>query len=156
MTYSTQNPNVLSYRDYPIEPVDIDSISLEFMKKSCFVPLSITNGTFEIAMADPKDLYTIDAIKFAFGLQIAVKKGKPDDILDAIDRLYGNGRQSLETIIQEAGKDISNGASELEEDESHLRDLASEAPIIRQVNRLIVDAVEIGASDIHFEPYEDE
>jgi len=155
-THSRKNPDVLSYRDYPKEPVDIDSISLEFMKKSCFVPLSVYNGTFEIAMADLKDADTIDALKFAYGLQVAVKKGKPDDILDAIERLYGNGRQSLETIIEEAGKDISNGENGAEEDEGHLRDLASEAPIIRLVNRLIVDAVEIGASDIHFEPYEDE
>jgi general secretion pathway protein E len=156
MMHSGQNPDVLSFQDYPKEPVEIDSISLEFMKKSCFVPISITDRTFEIAMADPKDFYTIDALRFAYGLEVVVKKGKPDDILDAIERLYGNGRQSLETIIEEAGKDIANGANGGEEDESHLRDLASEAAIIRLVNRLIVDAVEMGASDIHFEPYEDE
>jgi general secretion pathway protein E len=154
--HSGPRPDVLSYRDYPREPLEIDGISLEFMKKSCFVPLSVTDTTFEIAMADPKDFDTIDALKFALGLKVAVTKGKPDDILDAIESLYGKGRQSLETIIEEAGKDISNGANAAEEDESHLRDLASEAPIIRLVNRLIVDAVEGGASDIHFEPYEDE
>ncbi|NIO07649.1 MAG: type II secretion system protein GspE, partial [Deltaproteobacteria bacterium] len=109
-------------------------------------------STFAIAMADPEDFDTIEALKFAYGLEVAVTRGKPDDILDAIESLYGKGRQSLETIIEEAGKDISNGANAAEEDESHLRDLASEAPIIRLVNRLIVDAVEMGASDIHFEP----
>jgi general secretion pathway protein E len=156
MTPSTQHPDVLSYRDYPKEPVDLDSISLEFMKKSCFVPMSLTDHTFEIAMADPRDLDTIDALKFSYGFTVKVKKGKSDDILDAIERLYGNGRQSLENIIEEAGKDISYEGNGAEEDESHLRDLASEAPIIRLVNRLIVDAVEIGASDIHFEPYDAE
>jgi general secretion pathway protein E len=156
MMQSTQNPDVLAFRDYPKEPVDIENISMEFMKKSCFVPISTTNGTFEIAMADPKDFNTIDALKFAYGLAVKVKKGNTEDILDAIERLYGNGRQSLETIIEEAGKDISYDGNGGEEDESHLRDLASEAPIIRLVNRLIVDAVEMGASDIHFEPYDDE
>ncbi|MBW2443442.1 MAG: type II secretion system ATPase GspE [Deltaproteobacteria bacterium] len=155
-TPSEPRPDVLSYRDYPGEPLEIEGISLEFMKKSCFVPLSVSDTTLEIAMADPKDFDTIDAFKFAFGLKVAVKKGKPDDILDAIESLYGQGRKSLETIIEEAGKDLSNGASLIEEDESHLRDMASEAPIIRLVNRLIANAVEIGASDIHFEPYEDE
>jgi general secretion pathway protein E len=151
-----QYPDVLAFRDYPTEPVEIENISMEFMKKACFVPLSLTEGTFEIAMADPEDTDVIDALKFAYGLDVAVKVGKPDDILDAIERLYGKGRQSLETIIEEAGKDIANGASGAEEDESHLRDLASEAPIIRLVNRLVVDAVEMEASDIHFEPYEKE
>jgi general secretion pathway protein E len=155
-TPSEPRPDVLSYRDYPGEPLEIEGISPEFMKKSCLVPLSVSDTTLEIAMADPKDFDTIDAFKFAFGLKVAVKKGKPDDILDAIESLYGQGRKSLETIIEEAGKDISNGASLIEEDESHLRDMASEAPIIRLVNRLIADAVEIGASDIHFEPYEGE
>jgi general secretion pathway protein E len=155
-TGSSQQPDVLSYRDYPKEPVEIENISLEFMKKSCFVPLSLTERTFEIAMADPRDADAIDALKFAYGLEVEVKKGKPDDILDAIERLYGKGRQSLETIIEEAGKDMANGTNGAEEDESHLRDLASEAPIIRLVNRLVVDAVEMEASDIHFEPYESE
>jgi general secretion pathway protein E len=155
-THSKQHSDVLAFRDYPQEPVEIENISMEFMKKACFVPLAVTDRTFEIAMADPKDADVIDALKFAYGLDVAVKMGKPDDILDAIERLYGKGRQSLETIIEEAGKDISNGANGAEEDESHLRDLASEAPIIRLVNRLIVDAVEIEASDIHFEPYEKE
>ncbi len=156
MTTSKPNPDVLSFRDYPKEPVDLENISLEFMKKSCFVPLSITDHTFKIAMADPKDSDTIDALKFAYNLDIIIKKGTPDDIIDAIERLYGNGRQSLETIIEEAGKDKAYEAEGGEEDEGHLRDLASEAPIIRLVNRLIVNAVEMEASDIHFEPYDAE
>jgi general secretion pathway protein E len=150
------DPDVLSYRDYPAEPVEMDGISLEFMKKSCFVPLSVSGDRFEVAMADPGDADTVDALKFAYGLKVSVRKGKAGDILDAVERLYGQGRQSLENIIEEAGKDISNGSGESEEDESHLRDLASEAPIIRLVNRLIADAVEMEASDIHFEPYENE
>jgi hypothetical protein len=94
-TPSGPQPDVLSYRDYPREPLEIEGISLEFMKKACFVPLSVSDTTFEIAMADPKDFETIDALKFAFGLKVAVTKGKPDDILDAVERLYGQGRQSI-------------------------------------------------------------
>jgi hypothetical protein len=101
-TPSETLPDVLSYRDYPGEPLEIEGLSLEFMKKACFVPLSVSDTTFEIAMADPQDYDTIDALKFAFGLKVAVTKGKPDDIRDAIESLYGKGRQSLETIIEEA------------------------------------------------------
>jgi general secretion pathway protein E len=155
-TPSAVDAETLSFRDYPTEPVDIEGISLEFMKNACFVPLTVSGELFEIAMADPKDAETIDALKFAFGMKVRVRKGKPDDILEAVERLYGKGRQSLENIIEEAGKDISNVSGESEEDESHLRDMASEAPIIRLVNRLIADAVEMEASDIHFEPYERE
>jgi hypothetical protein len=73
-TPSETLPDVLSYRDYPGEPLEIEGLSLEFMKKACFVPLSVSDTTFEIAMADPQDYDTIDALKFAFGLKVAVTK----------------------------------------------------------------------------------
>ncbi len=151
---TTPPADLLSYRDYPGEPVVLGDLSLEFMKSARCVPLAITDRAIEVAMADPADTDTVRALKFAYGREVRVRRGKADDILDAIERLYGAGRQSLENIIEEAGREISEGADQ--EDEGHLRDLASEAPIIRLVNRLIVDAVGMEASDIHFEPFEDE
>jgi general secretion pathway protein E len=70
--------------------------------------------------------------------------------------LYGTGRQSLETIIEQADQDAFDTLSDGEENADHLRDMASEAPIIRLVNRLILNAIELRASDIHFEPFESE
>ena len=75
------------------------------------------------------------------------------DILDAIERLYGAGSQSLETIIEAADKDVYNISSDGMEDADHLRDLASEAPIIRLVNRLIFNAVEQKASRYPFRTF---
>jgi len=154
VTTPPPHAELLSYRDYPSEPVVLGDLSVEFMKSSCCVPIAVTDQAIDIAMADPADFDTISALKFAFGREVRARRGKTDDILDAIERLYGAGRQSLENIIEEAGRDIAEGGDQ--EDEGRLRDLASEAPIIRLVNRLIVDAVEMEASDIHFEPYEDE
>jgi len=145
----------ISFQEYPKEPVVIDNLSVKFMKQSMFVPLSMNTDTLRIAMADPDDFYTIDALKLAYGLKVEAFEGREDDIVQAIERLYGSGTQSLETIIEEAGRDIYNISPGKEEDADHLRDLASEAPIIRLVNRLIYNAVEVRASDIHFEPFED-
>jgi general secretion pathway protein E len=148
----------LTFQDYPREPIVMENLSLDFMRQSMFVPLELDmdKGFLRIAMANPEDFYTIDTLKFAYGLQIEISKGREEDILETIERLYGAGSQSLETIIEEAGKDIYDISPEAEEDADHLRDLASEAPIIRLVNRLISRAVELKASDIHFEPFEDE
>jgi general secretion pathway protein E len=146
----------ISSKDYPKEPVVIGNLSIKFMKQSRFVPLQMDEDTLRIAMADPLEFYTVDALKLASGLNIEVCQGREEDILEAIERLYGAGAQSIDTIIEEAGKDMSEMALEGEEDVDHLRDLASEAPIIRLVNRLISNAVELRASDIHFEPYENE
>lgn len=148
--------NPISYSQYPIEPVVLDNLSVKFMKQSQFIPIRVTGDTLEIAMADPSDFYTVDTLKLSYGLDVKTCKGKAEDILDAIDKLYGSGRESLEMIIEEADKDIDEISSVNVEDAEHLRDLASEAPIIRLVNRLIFNAVEQRASDIHFEPFEKE
>jgi general secretion pathway protein E len=150
------NMGKLTYQNYPKEPVVIDNLSIKFMKQSRFVPLELVDNTLKIAMANPDDFNTIDALKLAYGMNIEVYEGDGEDIFETIERLYGAGSQSLETIIEEAGKDIYEIDITGSEDVDHLRDLASEAPIIRLVNRLILNAVEIRASDIHFEPFERE
>ena len=152
----TAQPKILAFNDYPHEPVTLANLSVEFMRQACFVPLTLNGDTLRIAIAQTEDDETVEALTFAYNLKVKTQLGKGDDILDAIERLYGAGRQSLETIIEEAGKGMDNGLADGEADADHLRDLASEAPIIRLVNRLILDAVELGASDIHFEPYEEE
>ncbi|MBC2714691.1 MAG: type II secretion system ATPase GspE [Desulfobacteraceae bacterium] len=145
----------ISSNDYPSEPVVLDNLSAKFMKQSKFVPISVNENTLQIAMADPEDFWTIDALKLGVGLDIEVVAGNEDDIFEVVERLYGAGTQSLEMIIEEAGRDIFQISDNGKEDVDQLRDLASEAPIIRLVNRIIIKAVEFRASDIHFEPFED-
>src|SRR5450830_990695 len=125
----------ISFQEYPEKPVVIGNLSVLFMKQSRFVPLQLDGDTLRIAMADPGDFYTIDTLKLACNLNIEVCQGKEEDILGAIERLYGTGSQSLEMIIEEAGKDSDDISSDGVVDADHLRDLASEAPIIRLVNR---------------------
>lgn len=149
-----QNMQNLSPEKYPTEPVVLDNLSVKFMKASRFVPIGLDNGALQIAMAQPEDFWTVDALKLALDLDIEVFAGDEGDILDTIERLYGAGSQSLEMIIEEAGRDVYEISDDGNTDVDHLRDLASEAPIIRLVNRLILNAIEARASDIHFEPFE--
>jgi general secretion pathway protein E len=146
----------ISFQEYPAKPVVIGNLSVMFMKQSRFIPLQMEGDTLRIAMADPGDFYTTDTLKLACNLNLEVCRGREEDILEAIDRLYGAGSQSLEMIIEEAGRDTDDISSDGVVDADHLRDLASEAPIIRLVNRLILNAVEVRASDIHLEPFENE
>lgn len=145
---------MLAYNEYPKEPVVLDNLSMKFMKQSKFVPLELDGNVLRIAMADPSDFYTTETLTLTYGFKIEVSQGNPDDIFEATERLYGAGSQSIETIIEEADKDIYEISTKGDDDVAHLRDLASEAPIIRLVNRLILNAVEMKASDIHFEPFD--
>lgn len=148
--------NPLTTADYPRETVVVERIPVAYMKASVFLPLAVSDTQLDIAIADPDDFETIDALALALGLSVRARRGRADDILEAIERLYGAGSQSIETIIEEAEQDIVQSLSHVEENAEQLRDMASEAPIIRLVNRLVLNAVESRASDIHFEPYENE
>ncbi len=154
MTF-TNDFSTITYQEYPKEPVPLESIPTRFMKQSMFVPLDFDGDILKIAMADVNDFSVMDALKIACSAELEIVRGKPEDILDVIERLYGSGSQSIETIIEEADKDSSDSLIQDGDDIEHLKDLASEAPIIRLVNRLIHSAVEMRASDIHFEPFDD-
>jgi len=147
---------LLSPAEYPKEPILLDNLSVEFMKQCKFIPIGINDHVLQIAIANHDDFYTIEALEHGYELNVEAFAGKEADILDAVERLYGTGTQSLEMIIEEAGRDVYDLTEESKEDAEHLKDLASEAPIIRLVNRLILNAVELGASDIHLEPFETE
>jgi general secretion pathway protein E len=103
-----------------------------------------------LLVADPADRYPIDAVALATGKAVELKVGFRSEIDDLIERYYGQGRSAMGAIVE----NLSDEATRSEEDIEHLRDLASEAPVIRLVNLIIQRAVESRASDIHIEPFE--
>jgi general secretion pathway protein E len=143
-----------SLRDFPQEPLLINSLSIQFMKEAKFIPARLTDNELTVIMSNPLDFYTLDAIRLATGHEIRALYGKEEGILFAIEQYYGSGLTSMERIIE----DIDSASSYQGEDEEnidHLRDMASEGPVIRLVNLIITRAIETRASDIHFEPFED-
>ena len=79
----------ITFKDYPKEPVVLDNLSDKMMRESLFVPLAMGDDFLEIAMVDPEDFYTIDALKVTYGLNIRVCQGKEGDILDALSGCTG-------------------------------------------------------------------
>ncbi|MBM4331560.1 MAG: type II secretion system protein GspE [Deltaproteobacteria bacterium] len=140
--------------DYPREPVLFDQLSLLFMKESKFIPVKIENNILTVIISNPFDFYTFEAIRLATNQEINVLVGAEEDVLKAIERTYGAGATSMEKIIEDMDR-IPEYQAEDEENVDHLRDLASEGPVIRLVNLIITRAIEKRASDIHFEPFEE-
>ena len=146
---------VVQRKDFPKEPPALGTLNLKYLRHTKVMPLAQTNGTLTVAMADPEDFYTLQGLQVATGLQIEPRLARERDILEGLEMAYGNGKGA------EAGDGTGADAeleflSDDEEDVNHLRDLASEAPVIRFVNLLISRAVEQRASDIHIEPFENE
>ena len=133
----------------PAEVPDLDRITPRYMRQYRFVPLAIEDTTVTVAMSDPLDFETLSTIQNFTGLCVKPALAPEQDILDALDRLFGEDERATESGL-EAG-DAENTA-QIE----HLRDMASEAPVIRLVNNMISQALERRSSDIHLEPFEKE
>ena len=130
-------------------PVHGDRVSVNFLKQAHVLPLAETEDGLAVAMADPLDRYTVGAMQLFAGKPVQTWVAAPGDVEAAIERLYGRGG-SIGEIVQAV--DPANFGAE--DDVRRLRDLASEAPVVRIVSRLITKAVEARASDIHIEPFE--
>lgn len=123
-------------------------VSLRFLKESRAVPVLEEEDAVVVAMADPSDRYVQEAIALAYGKPINLRVGLPSEIEAALERQAG-GKSAMGQIVEHLGAD-----EEAETDVQHLKDMASEAPVVRLVNLLIQRAVESRASDIHIEPFE--
>lgn len=141
-------------KDAPETPPELLSesqpLSLRFLKQFHMCPLGERDGRLLLWMADPHDRYAIDAVRLATGSDVERCVGLRSEIDDLIERWHGQGRSAMGTIIETADGEASGDMDDVE----HLRDLASEAPVIRLVNLIIQRAVEMRASDIHIEPFE--
>jgi general secretion pathway protein E len=141
--------------DFPKEPILFNHLSTQFMKESKFIPCRLSDNTLTVIMSNPLDFYTIDAIRLATNFEIHVLAGRENEVLEAIERSYGVGAMSMEKIIEDT-ETVPEYRDEDEENVDHLRDMASEGPVIRLVNLIITRAIELRASDIHLEPFEDQ
>ena len=138
--------------DYPEEPLFVDRLRPKFLRKAHALPIADGEQPL-LAMVDPLDVFTRKAVASALGRPVAVAVAVPIELEGALDRLYsepveaGDGEAMLDDIVADA--------EPAEEDAERLKDLASEAPVIRLVNQMIARAVETHASDVHLEPFPD-
>ena len=143
--------------DFPQVPVLENTFSERFMRECKFIPIkSEAPEQLTIAMADPHDTSTLDTIRIYTVYQdLQVVLAPESAILDLIEKFYGNQASSLGRIVEDIEEGIDT-VGEDADDVEHLKDLASEAPVIRLVNLVLSRAIEARASDVHIEPFERE
>jgi general secretion pathway protein E len=134
---------------YPDEPLFPERLTTRFLRTARAMPIALEHDALVVAATDPLDPFTGAAIAAATGRRVVLEVAVPIEIEAAFDRLY---RDEAATEATGGGEE---GGEPLEEDAERLKDLASEAPVIRLVNQMISRAVETQASDIHIEPFED-
>jgi len=146
---------VLSLREVPNSSLAINlppSIG-DFFKLARIVPVMIDGGELVVATTDPLDVSRLHALELAAGLRVKPVLAREKEIAARIEALYSSnyaadgGQEAVAQQIEGIGD---------EEDVAHLRDMASEVPVIRLVNQMLVRALESRASDVHIEPFENQ
>jgi general secretion pathway protein E len=136
--------------DYAAIAVCDEPISARFLRERLMFPAKQETDRIELLMMDPGDAVAIEAIRFAYGMPVDPVVGVRSDIERAIDAMYGDRQTEMGKIADDA--DSEDGFSDIDVDQ--LRDMASEAPVIRLVNHLLQKANDSGASDVHIEPFD--
>jgi len=132
-------------------PVDVPGLAPNYLLAHGVLPLELRADTLVVAMAVPQDAFLLKALRLATGRTIEACLALESELQVALERLYAEPETT-----EEDDEGIQAGAFGADSDfVEHLKDLASEAPVIRLVNQIISRVIDLRASDIHLEPYED-
>jgi type IV pilus assembly protein PilB len=150
---------VVSLRDKELSPDVVKSIPATTARMYQCVPVGLFNGTLQVAFADPLDPARIDEIGFVVKKDIQPVVAAASEIEKVLDRYYGTEGDNVSEILKELGADkeiADESAAAAAGNDQAVAELANQAPIVRFVNLVLMQAVQDRASDIHFEPFEDE
>jgi len=134
-----------------IPPDVINQIRAEEARRFKVIPIGYGESGLIVAVSDPLDIDTIDSLSFLLQREIELVCASPEKIRHALIKYYGTADEASDVLLQQIGHDVDFG---LEITESGSLDNADEAdaPIIRMVSMLLIEAHRLGASDVHLEP----
>ena len=145
----------ISLKDFDVDDEVIKLIPKTIAEKHQVVPVNRAGSSLIIAMSDPSNIFAIDEIKFHTGYNVEPVVASEQAIKEAIERYYAEKGPSYDELMQ--GFDDSEVSIVEAQDGEEIVDLeksAGEAPVVKLVNLILLDAIKKGASDIHVEPYE--
>ena len=132
---------------FPAESPEVPGLLPEFLHSNAVYPLSVADGELAVAMARPQDAFVLKALRLSTGLTIRPHLALEADIEKALS-------EPVSEEVDEGSDDFDAG-SDAGDFVEHLKDLASEAPVIRLVNAIVSRVIDMRASDIHLEPFDD-
>ncbi len=144
----------INLKDFDIDPEIIKLVPKDVAMKHQIIPVNRAGASLIIAMSDPSNIFAIDDIKFLTGYNIETVVASEVAIREAIERYYAVKGPSLSDVLQDIDdSEVSVDRTE-EEDISDIEKAAEDAPVVKLVNMILLDAINKKASDIHVEPYE--
>src|SRR5437867_1196720 len=145
-----------------IDPGILRLVPPQIARKYEVLPVKRAANTLTLAMADPTNVFALDDVSFMTNLQVLPVVASQAAIRRAIERNYENQGAAITEVLTELAEDQVSNVEVVDDDEDsggkvdvfELKESADEAPVVRLVNMVMVDAIQKGASDIHWEPYE--
>ncbi|MCK5654658.1 MAG: type II secretion system ATPase GspE [Candidatus Aureabacteria bacterium] len=136
----------------------IQKISPNMAKLYEVIPFAIRGNTLMVAMADPLNPNMLDDLRFMLDVEVKGAISNKRDIGDAIKKYYGDESESFSDLLEEIREEMPSTVVEANAniDITSLKELASEAPVVKLLNLVLIQAINDKASDIHFEPFETE
>jgi type IV pilus assembly protein PilB len=151
---------VVQLSERELTPEILSSVPADTARMYKCLPVAVYDSTVQLALSDPLNPTVVDELAYVIGKEIVPVVADPGEIERAVSRYYGDSQSSVDDILKELGQDneIAKEAAEAAASgaTADLETLANETPIIRFVSLVLFQAVQDRASDIHFEPFEDE
>src|SRR5215470_13941028 len=150
----------ITFGQLDIDPDVLRLVPSPIARKYEVVPVRRMGNSLALAMADPTNVFALDDISFMTNLQVLPLVASQTAIKKAIDRNYESKTEAISTVLSDMQTDLANvevveeGEEGTKVDVFELKESADEAPVVKLVNMVLVDAIQKGASDIHFESYE--
>ena len=142
----------------PIPPAIVELVPESVARENAVIPFSEEDGKLRVVMSDPLDFETIDKLQFILNRKVDIALSTKESILEAINRNYGQvDGESADSMLQEftdTAIDFTETEEDGDSDDDGVVDETS-APVVRLVQLMITEAVQLRASDIHVEPFED-
>jgi type IV pilus assembly protein PilB len=143
-----------------IDPDVLRLVPAPIARKYEVIPVRKMGNSLALAMADPTNVFALDDISFMTNLQVLPLVASQTAIRTAIDRNYESKTEAITSVLSDMQSDLANvevvedGEEGTKVDVFELKESADEAPVVKLVNMVLVDAIQKGASDVHFESYE--
>jgi len=147
---------LLDLSSFDLELLPKELVSPSLIEKHRILPLFARGNRLFIAQSDPSQMMAIDEIKFNTGMSVESILVEEDKLSIAVDKLISASDTTLDSLgeLDSALDDVDLQDPNADKKDEEADKGADDAPIVRFVNKILLDAIRIGASDIHFEPYE--
>src|SRR5450432_4197199 len=145
----------INLKEFDIDPEVVKLVPKEVAEKHQCIPVNRAGASLILAMSDPSNIYAIDDIKFLTGYNIEVVVASEQAIKEALEKYYAEKGPSYDEVMEGFDEsEIEVGHDDEGENVVDMEKSAAEAPVVKLVNLILLDAIKKGASDIHVEPYE--